>query len=589
MLVFVHPLPDTLTHNQVLSQTRPFAEASNIYYLYSKVCQQGLRPSLDQLPADTPASIITMMQQCWDGDRTKRISAAQCLSVIAEELDICEEEDARRGFVALENPLGKTCMQRAPELQAMMQRMFMELSDVKAAVREGAKDVKDVKKGQEVLLSGQQEVLQGIRELSEQLSRALDGLGQSLEAVRAAAVRDTRAEGGFAALGRALEAHREAAQRHGDGYDPDGSLLARAVDAATADLDPELASSLVRCMTDVMAGAGGGRQSLTGGYQSPGGSRQSITGSQQPSKGDKLDALVSVVTEMREEIRSLRELNNEQTKLLRIIEGRGNRVPQTFIIVPDVEEYDTVGATAATGSMLTATARAIKRSILRQPLVQQLIGLVWERSRLLFICPVTGKAVACGPPRPPHNGKGYLIHVPKAWVKQMVPVLQWGMAFLKAGLASQGVVLPGIDFMPALADERLRQVVESMSAELDLDADMSWAHLGEHTKDFVEAEADVGAVVVKDAGREKLKQAGREVFGPGNKQPSDKTKSLAMVLRFLAEAEGAGDVATMPEWKPQFVGLELATCRRTQATMWVSAEGRERFEELGEEALLASR
>jgi hypothetical protein len=295
---------------------------------------------------------------------------------------------------------------------------------------------------------------------------------------------------------------------------------------------------------------------------------------------------------MREEIRSLRELNNEQTKLLRIIEGRGNRVPQTFIIVPDVEEYDTVGATtaaAATGSMLTATARAIKRSILRQPLVQQLIGLVWERSRLLFICPVTGKAVACGPPRPPHNGKGYLIHVPKAWVKQMVPVLQWGMAFLKAGLASQGVVLPGIDFMPALADERLRQVVESMSAELDLDADMSWAHLGEHTKDFVEAEADVGAVVVKDAGREKLKQAGREVFGPGNRQPSDKTKSLAMVLRFLAEAEGAGDVATMPEWKPQFVGLELATCRRTQATMWVSAEGRERFEELGEEALLASR
>jgi hypothetical protein len=118
---------------------------------------------------------------------------------------------------------------------------------------------------------------------------------------------------------------------------------------------------------------------------------------------------------------------------------------------------------------------------------------------------------------------------------------------------------------------------------------MSWAHLGEHTKDFVEAEADVGAVVAKGAGREKLKQAGREVFGTGNRQPSDKTKSLAMVLRFLAEAEGAGDVATMPEWKPQFVGLELATCRRTQATMWVSAEGRERFEELGEEALLASR
>ena len=64
----------------------------------------------------------------------------------------------------------------------------------------------------------------------------------------------------------------------------------------------------------------------------------------------------------------------------------------------------------------------------------QLQGLAWDRSRLFFVCPVSGAVVTCGP-----QGKGYPLNIPTALLKAIAPALKWGVFFLKVALATQGL------------------------------------------------------------------------------------------------------------------------------------------------------
>ena len=539
---------------EILCQQRPFENISNAVQL-SIMIDRGTRPPLDKLPADTPTAIVTLLEQCWHGNRTQRISAARCLSILAKELDVWEKREViRNGAVAVPNPLGKSMMQRAPQLEEMMKMQMMqmmkvmeEMSSMKAVVVAGNEDVRGIKKDQMVLIAGQQdlkegqqEVLKGLRDLSDQLSRSLDGLGQTFLELSAAAARNPKVESGIAALALALEAHREYLTKHGeDASDATGTLLSQAINDATASLDPALASKLQRCIVDVMAGS------------SAGVNHDNAAGSV-PSQSDKLDALMSVMRDMQGELCSVRELADEQSDLLKVIEKRGNKMPHTFVILPDmgVEESPTE----------LSMAGKIKGYLLRQKV--KMMGLVWERSRLFFICPITGQAVSCGPPYAPHNGKGYLIKVPTALVRALAPALQWGVIFLKVALASQGLggILPiPIDWLPgqlAVGTDltHLRSVVRDMTTEGDKDV-----------KKYVEWEQHV-------ATNDAIKQ-----------------NALARVFKFIAEAEGNADDILNLAWIPQHTGLILTTAKTTGASLWVSKEGQEAFEQRGWDAVQKSK
>jgi hypothetical protein len=74
----------------VLSQEKPFSEVKTEGMLCAKV-HQGYRPSLANIPPETPAGVIAMIECCWDKEREKRKSAVQCLSILEYHLGVMME------------------------------------------------------------------------------------------------------------------------------------------------------------------------------------------------------------------------------------------------------------------------------------------------------------------------------------------------------------------------------------------------------------------------------------------------------------------------------------------------------------------
>ncbi len=97
-------------------------------------------------------------------------------------------------------------------------------------------------------------------------------------------------------------------------------------------------------------------------------------------------------------------------------------------------------------------------------------ALLWERSVLLFICPVSLKIMSCG-----LNESGYYINLSSSELRTIVPALRWGLFFLKAGLASQGLgsVVPDVaSLLSVIDDTYIRSIeiaiVSSVQPALDL-------------------------------------------------------------------------------------------------------------------------
>jgi serine/threonine protein kinase len=67
---------------QVLVQKPPFGDLRTEGALCAKV-HQGVRPSMNELPTDTPEEVKALMIACWDSDRSKRKSAVECSAVLA--------------------------------------------------------------------------------------------------------------------------------------------------------------------------------------------------------------------------------------------------------------------------------------------------------------------------------------------------------------------------------------------------------------------------------------------------------------------------------------------------------------------------
>jgi len=85
---------------------------------------------------------------------------------------------------------------------------------------------------------------------------------------------------------------------------------------------------------------------------------------------------------------------------------------------------------------------------------------LWEESVLLFVCPVSMKIMKCG-----RKDKGYNIKLPTENLKKIVPALKWGMFFLKAGLASQGLgfVAPDLaSLLPIIDDDYIANIEKAI-------------------------------------------------------------------------------------------------------------------------------
>ena len=75
--------------HELLSGRRPFEQVKHAAQLGMMVFT-GARPPLDQLPDDTPPTIVEMIKQCWDNDRTVRPSAAHCLAIVESVLSLAQ-------------------------------------------------------------------------------------------------------------------------------------------------------------------------------------------------------------------------------------------------------------------------------------------------------------------------------------------------------------------------------------------------------------------------------------------------------------------------------------------------------------------
>lgn len=66
---------------EVLSQAELFPDIQSEAVL-ATVVHQGTRPPLSAIPADTPPQVVELITSCWDKNRSKRKTAAQCVQVL---------------------------------------------------------------------------------------------------------------------------------------------------------------------------------------------------------------------------------------------------------------------------------------------------------------------------------------------------------------------------------------------------------------------------------------------------------------------------------------------------------------------------
>jgi hypothetical protein len=81
-----------------------------------------------------------------------------------------------------------------------------------------------------------------------------------------------------------------------------------------------------------------------------------------------------------EEFWWFRSVSKDQSRMLALIEEQGNFMPLTFVVVP---HFDISGKLPTSASMIDKMKNSAKRK------VNTVTRLLWEKSRIVFICPVT--------------------------------------------------------------------------------------------------------------------------------------------------------------------------------------------------------
>lgn len=76
---------------EVLSGTRPFPSMTDTQACVQMV--QGVRPDISKLPDNTAPGLRSMIEDCWNQDRTKRMSAGGCYAALCQVYScLCSEK-----------------------------------------------------------------------------------------------------------------------------------------------------------------------------------------------------------------------------------------------------------------------------------------------------------------------------------------------------------------------------------------------------------------------------------------------------------------------------------------------------------------
>lgn len=106
-----------------------------------------------------------------------------------------------------------------------------------------------------------------------------------------------------------------------------------------------------------------------------------------PTQDEKLDALLDMVQDLKsqtdnltKEFQQFSRMSESQYELLSLLERNNNSMPLTFVILPGTEVSVRLPPTSSIIDKMKNSARRRK---------DQILELVWAKSRVVFICPVT--------------------------------------------------------------------------------------------------------------------------------------------------------------------------------------------------------
>jgi serine/threonine protein kinase len=214
-----------------------------------------------------------------------------------------------------------------------------------------------------VLEQGKQ-ILTRVEELSQQLDSSLSVFGSALDDVAARiALGASQNSSDMKAVGEVLQHHRDLLQK---GETLDQHRLEAALKAAMGNMEESLKAEINSSISGVIAAK---------------------SSASDPSHEEKLDALLDMVTDLKRQTDSLTrefkdfsKLSESQHELLSVLERDNNSMPLTFVILPGTEPSVKLAPSSSMIEKMKNSARRRK---------DQILELVWARSRVVFICPVT--------------------------------------------------------------------------------------------------------------------------------------------------------------------------------------------------------
>jgi hypothetical protein len=171
----------------------------------------------------------------------------------------------------------------------------------------------------------------------------------------------------------------------------------------------------------------------------------------------RLQLLIEMVSNVKEHVSTCMKYASDIRRLTSKIAKSLNRYPCTFLIFPkSVIDNQLNNKSDATSSSSFSSSFLPFYNTLEKNIFNPLRSFLWDDSTLFFLCPISMNFVRCGP-----HGVGYNIRIPSASLRMIVPVLKWGILFLKAGLATQGLgrAVPDLaSFLPVIDENYINNI-----------------------------------------------------------------------------------------------------------------------------------
>lgn len=321
--------------------------------------------------------IANNMISFWKNQDPPLLENGDILTALACLKDEDVEKDIERTFVGQQYGPFRTWLLHALKANHKERATALELRHGHSLF--GSKDrtideksiLSQLNKGVERILEDNKKnttiILERIDELSDQLESSLSVLGASLDCVAAqVALGSERQKEDIASLFNAVNQQKELLSQ---GVTLDEKALQAAVVSAMSNMEESLTARISSSVGDMIASVG-------------------------PSANEKLDVLLEMVSGLQaqsdrlaEEFKLFKTLSESQCKMLAILEKTGNRMPLTFVILPGIDDSEKLPNTASMmGKMVNCAKRKSK----------SLTKLVWDNSRIVFICPVTHQQVCVG-------------------------------------------------------------------------------------------------------------------------------------------------------------------------------------------------